>query len=106
MCKIPREHISVDGCGVPVHAMTMREFAHGMARLSDYENLEGYEEAAKDIIHAITNNSKYTSGSDRIDHKLISKYPGKIIVKSGANGYFGGFLPDRKLMMESAKREI
>lgn len=97
MCKIPREHISVDGCGVPVHAMTMREFAHGMARLSDYENLEGYEEAAKDIIHAITNNSKYTSGSDRIDHKLISKYPGKIIVKSGANGYFGGFLPDRKL---------
>ena len=95
-CKIPLEHISVDGCGVPVHAMTMREFAHGMQKMSDFENLEGFEEASKDIYNAITKHSKYTSGSDRIDHYLISRYPGKIIVKSGANGYFGGYLPDKK----------
>ncbi|WP_300408602.1 asparaginase [Lagierella sp.] len=95
-CEIPLSHISVDGCGVPVHAMSMRDFAYGMARMADYENLEGFEGASKDIIEAITLNSKYTSGSDRIDHYLISRYPGKIIVKSGANGYFGGLLPDRK----------
>ncbi len=95
-CEIPMEHISVDGCGVPVHAMTMRQFAKGMARMADYDNLTGFEEASKDIIEAITQHSKFTSGTDRIDHYLISKYPGKIIVKSGANGYFGGLLPDRK----------
>lgn len=96
-CKIPLEHISVDGCGVPVHAMTMKEYSYGMARFSDYENLEEFGTHAKDIIEAITKNPQYTSGTDRIDYYLIKKYPGRVIVKSGANGYFGGFLPDRKI---------
>jgi len=27
---------------------------------------------------------------------LVKKYPEKLVVKSGANGYFGGLLPDKK----------
>lgn len=97
MCRIPNEQISVDGCGVPVHALPLYNYAYGMARMADYKNLpDGLSVCAKDIIHSITEYSEYTSGSDRLDHLLIKKYKGKLIVKSGANGYFGGLLPDKK----------
>ena len=95
--EITKDYISVDGCGVPVHALPMYNFAYGMARLSDYDNLESSLSAyAREIIEDISSNSKYTSGSDRIDHLLIEKHKGSLIVKSGANGYFGGILPDKK----------
>lgn len=94
---IPEKNISVDGCGVPVHSLPLYNYAFGMARFADYENLpDGLSVYAKDIIDAITAHSEYMSGTDRIDHLLIKKYPGRIIVKSGANGYFGGLLPDKK----------
>lgn len=97
VCKIPDKNISVDGCGVPVHALQLYNYAYGMARLADYKNLHGALPVyAKDIIDSITAYSEYTSGSDRLDHLLIKKYPGRLIVKSGANGYFGGLLPDKK----------
>lgn len=96
-CKIPEENISVDGCGVPVHSLPLYNYAFGMARFADYENLpDDLSVCAKDIIGAITAHSEYMSGTDRIDHLLIKKYPGRLIVKSGANGYFGGLLPDKK----------
>src|SRR5699024_1488945 len=37
------------------------------------------------------------SGSDRIDYQIISKYPGEIVVKSGANGYYSGYLIDNNI---------
>lgn len=95
--NISRDYISVDGCGVPVHALPLYNFAHGMAKLSDYENLpDNLSNYAKEIIEDIGENSIYTSGSDRIDHLLIEKHKGELIVKSGANGFFGGLLPDKK----------
>lgn len=94
---ISKDYISVDGCGVPVHAIPLYNFAYGMAKLADYENLpENLSNSAKEIIEDISENSKYTSGSDRIDHLLIERHKGELIVKSGANGYFGGLLPDKK----------
>lgn len=95
--KIPDDNISVDGCGVPVHSLPLYNFAFGMARMADYKNLpQNLSTHAKDIIDSITACSEYTSGTDRIDHLLVKKYPGKLVVKSGANGYFGGLLPDKK----------
>ncbi len=88
--------IGLDGCGVPVHAMPLKAFAYGMARMGDALTLdEDLQEPAKDIINAVMKYPLNTSGSDRIDYKVISKYPGKVVVKSGANGYFAGCLPER-----------
>ncbi|MDO5725874.1 MAG: asparaginase [Tissierellia bacterium] len=96
--KIPDSSISVDGCGVPVHALSMRAFAHGMAKMADFQKLpDELAIHAKEITNAITKYPQYASGTDRIDYKIISKYPKDIIVKSGANGYFGGYLPKQKL---------
>lgn len=86
--------IGLDGCGVPVHAMPLWKFAYGMARLGTPDTLpEKYQEASSRVVNAVLHYPLNTSGSDRIDYKIISRYPGKIVVKSGANGYFAGCLP-------------
>ena len=54
------------------------------------------QEGAKLITESISNNPVFTSGSDRIDYHLIGKSGGKMIVKSGANGYYGGYIPEKK----------
>lgn len=94
---ITDEYSSIDGCGVPVHAIPIYNFAYAMAKFADYENLESlYQESAKDIIRSITKYPEYMSGTDRVENYLIKKYPGKILVKSGCNGYFAGMDLERK----------
>lgn len=90
--------IGVDGCGVPVHAMPMEYFAYGMARMGDYKSLDSdLQTSAKLICASVMEHPLNTSGSDRIDYKIMSKYPGKIVVKSGADGYFAGAIPEKKI---------
>ncbi len=99
LCEIKKEDIKIgiDGCSVPVHAMPIRNFAYGMARFSDYDNLpENLRKPAELVINSIHENPVYASGSDRLDYYLMDKASEKIIVKSGANGYFAGCLPERK----------
>ena len=88
--------IGLDGCGVPVHALPLNKFAYGMARMCKPDTLpEKYQEAATKIINAVMKHPVNVSGSDRIDYKLMQKYPNKLVVKSGANGYFGGGIPEK-----------
>jgi len=88
--------LGLDGCGVPVHALPVERFAYGFARLCRPETLpEKYQEAARTVVTAVMHNSDISSGTDRIDHKIMSKYPEKVVVKSGANGYFGGGIPEK-----------
>lgn len=95
---IDHEHTSLDGCGVPVHAIPIYNFAYAYAKFSDYENLDKiYQKPAKDIIDSISKYPEYMSGSDRIENYIIKKYPSKLIVKCGSDGYFAGMLLDEKI---------
>ncbi len=99
LCEIKKEDIKmgIDGCSVPVHALPMKRFAYGMARMADYQNLpEDLQKPAKLILDSIYQNPVYASGSDRLDFYIMDKAAEKVIVKSGANGYFVGCLPERK----------
>lgn len=88
--------LGLDGCGVPVHALPIERFAYGFARMCNPGSLpEKYQTAAKTIVDAVMANPVITSGSDRIDNKIMSRYPGKVVVKSGANGYFAGGIPEK-----------
>lgn len=49
------------------------------------------------MIDAISKYPEYMSGSDRIENYIMKKYPGKVILKSGCNGYFAGIDLDIKL---------
>lgn len=100
VCDYPADkiEIGVDGCGVPVHALPIYNLAYGMARLSDPGKIgEEYVKIGNKITESMTEHPLNASGSDRLDYQVISKYPGKIIIKSGANGYFAGYLPDKNL---------
>lgn len=88
--------IGLDGCGVPVHALPLNKFAYGMARMVKPDSLdEKYREPVTRVVNAVMSNPVYTSGSDRIDFKLMDKYKNQIVVKSGANGYFAGAIVDK-----------
>ena len=88
--------IGLDGCGVPVHALPLNKFAYGMARMCKPDTLpDKYQQAALKIVNAVMKYPVNVSGSDRIDYKLMKKYPNKLVVKSGANGYFGGGIPEK-----------
>ena len=98
ICDYDEEKIilGLDGCGVPVHALPVERFAYGFARMCKPETLpEAYQKAADIVVRAVMNHSDVSSGSDRIDHKIMSRYPGQVVVKSGANGYFGGGIPGK-----------
>lgn len=97
LCDYKPEDIGIglDGCGVPVHALPLNKFAYGMARMVEPSTLEDkYKEPVTRVVNAVMNNPVYASGSDRIDFKVMDKYPNKVVIKSGANGYFGGALTD------------
>ena len=97
ICDYPENKIEIglDGCGVPVHAMPLKDFAYGMARMSKPNSLgEKLALAADKITKACLSNPLNMSGSDRIDYKIMSKYPNRIVVKVGSNGYFTAAIPE------------
>lgn len=98
ICEYDREKIKigVDGCGVPVHAMPLNKFAYGMARMCKAESLgERYGQMAQRVVQAVMDFPLNVSGTERIDYKIMSKYPNKIVLKAGANGYFIGGIPQK-----------
>lgn len=91
VCQFDPEQIilGTDGCGVPVHALPLRAFAHGIARMAAPETLGGKlgEEAAR-ITAAMAQYPEIMSGTGRIDAQLMRKYPDRLFCKSGADGYY------------------
>lgn len=91
VCQYDSEKIilGTDGCGVPVHALPLRAFAHGIARMADPACLGGKlgEEAAR-ITAAMAQYPEIMSGTGRIDAQLMRKYPDRLFCKSGADGYY------------------
>ena len=99
LCDYPitEEQIAIDGCGVPVHALPLCRFAYGMARFADDKRLpEGLAPHTKDIMDAIMCYPEYICGTDGTENYIIKKYPGELVLKGGANGYFTGILPHHK----------
>lgn len=80
-CKPVKLFTGVDGCGLPVHGMTLVEMASGFAKLFDGTNKE-----AEIIAEAITKYPINAGGINRIDSMIIQQSEGKIIAKVGAEG--------------------
>ncbi len=91
VCCYPKEDIVVglDGCGVPVHAMPVRNFAYGTARMTRPLDTLGKDrgEIAKRVVEAVMAYPENVSGSDKLEKKLMEKYPGEVFIKRGAAGY-------------------
>lgn len=91
ICDYPAEDIllGTDGCGVPVHALPLYNFAYGIARLARPETLPAKRaEYAKTITEAMAHYPLMMSGSERIDAKLMEVFGTNVFAKSGADGYY------------------
>lgn len=77
--------VGVDGCGVPVHALTLHELAALYARLARPDRLDGLARAAARAVAAMRASPYVVGGAGRVCTDVMAAVPG-VIVKVGAEG--------------------
>lgn len=84
----PIRATTTDGCGAPIHAVSLRHLAAGYARLL-WQDPEGVEVAA-----AMTAHPLLVGGATADDTRLMQLLPG-LVAKRGAEGVFAASAPGR-----------
>ncbi|BCH26052.1 asparaginase [Mesorhizobium sp. L-8-3] len=85
----------IDGCSIPTYAVPLRSLALGFARMATGNGL-GRERAvaAKRLMSACMAEPFYVAGTNRACTRLMEAAPGRIFVKTGAEGVFCGALEE------------
>ncbi len=90
--------IGVDGCGVPVHGLSVYHMAKAWANLTTPKYLRSdYQTAAKRIARAMINNPSKVAGTGRFCSALLAAGNGMWINKSGAQGVYCCGLLDKNI---------
>lgn len=84
--------MSVDGCGVPVFALSLDRMATAYARLGAASH-RGEEVPAR-VLGAMSDHPFLVGGTDRLDTLLIDETHGKILSKIGAEGVYCATVPE------------
>ncbi|HEX4303858.1 MAG TPA: asparaginase [Rhizomicrobium sp.] len=85
----------IDGCAAPNFATSLTEFARAAAQMAAPDALpRPRADAARRIIGAMIEYPELMSGTGRACATLIRAGGGRVAVKTGAEGFFGGWLPD------------
>ena len=102
MSGVPKEEIKIgiDGCGVPVFALPLRNLALAFAKLAITPNPEGkgIADSARPLHHlmkAVLDHPEMIAGDERICTDIMRAAPGKVFAKTGAEGSYGLSLMDR-----------
>ena len=82
LCECDKKIVAIDGCGVPVLAMPVKNMAIGLQNL--YNTNEG-----RKIISAALNYPMLFGGNNRLDTEIIKYTNGKVFAKVGAAGLVG-----------------
>ena len=87
--------IAMDGCSVPTFAIPLAASALAFARLADPSRLsEPRRSALERIASAMMAYPEMVAGTKRLDTDVMRAGKGRIVVKGGAEGYYGlGLLP-------------
>lgn len=82
--------LGTDGCSAPVFAVPMHAAAWAFAKLADPSRLDEKRAAAcRHIFTAMTTHPDMIAAPGALDTELMAAGAGKILVKSGAEGYLG-----------------
>ncbi len=85
----------VDGCAAPNFATPLSGFARAAAKMAAPDGLEQRRaDACRRIIGAMIAHPELMSGTGRVCATLIRAGKGRVAVKTGAEGFFGGWIPD------------
>jgi L-asparaginase II len=82
----PIEHVGVDGCGVPVHAMALRGLATAYARLG--ARAAAGEEGPAAVVEAARRHPFMLAGTGQLDTLLLEVTGGRILAKVGAEAAY------------------
>jgi L-asparaginase II len=83
---VPIEHVGVDGCGVPVHAMPLRGLATAYARLGT--RAAGGEQGPSALVAAVRRHPFMVAGSGQLDTVLLEATGGRVLAKVGAEAAY------------------
>jgi L-asparaginase II len=88
ICEINKKHIqfSVDGCGVPVHQLPLKQVALGFAKLAKPNRTVDPNRAAvlERIRNAMIQYPEMVAGTARFDTDLMKAFNGGLVAKVGA----------------------
>lgn len=90
MCEIPAEQVElgIDGCSAPNFAVPLYNAALGFARLSDPRGLSSSRaKACQKIFTGMTGAPDMVAGPGRFDTLFMETKKGRILTKTGAEGY-------------------
>lgn len=89
--------IGIDGCGVPVHGIPLKNMALCFAKLTNPKNLPTERGiAAQRIVKAMRNHPEMVAGDKRLCTALIQSTK-NIIAKVGAEGVYCAAIPDKNI---------
>ncbi len=87
-----------DGCGAPAITMPLIALARACARYADPRWLsKARAQAVQKIIASISAHPWMIAGTGRCCTDVIKLTKGRVLVKTGAEAVYCGFIPDRKL---------
>lgn len=86
-----------DGCGMPAVALPLERMAFAQAQFFNPNQPKVRRLAMQRVLQAITHYPENIAGTDRLCTDLAKASNGKIIVKTGAEGYFVGVVPSEKV---------
>jgi len=82
--------VGVDGCSVPTFALPLSAAALAFARLADPSELSDPRRSAlQRIASAMMAHPEMVAGTKRLDTEVMYIGKGRIVVKGGAEGYYG-----------------
>jgi len=90
-CSYPKDkiHVGVDGCGVPVFGVPLKNMALAYARIFDTGFLNGkYKNEQQLLYDAVINHPDMVAGDGRLDTELNRATSGDHFGKMGADGVF------------------
>lgn len=89
------ENRGVDGCSIPTYAAPLTGLALGFARMATGKGM-GPERgrAARRLLSACMAEPFFTAGTDRADTALMQAAPGRVFVKTGAEGVYCAAVPE------------
>ncbi len=90
--------LGIDGCSIPTWGVPLRILAGAMARFARPEALGPVRaRAAKRLARAMMAHPFMVAGSDRFCTRAMSATPGRVVVKTGAEGVYVAALPESGL---------
>ena len=89
------EYRGIDGCSIPTYAVPLKSLALGFARMVSGQGLGPQRAAAaKRLMSACMAEPFLVAGTGRADVALMQAAPGRIFVKTGAEGVYCAALPE------------